>query len=392
MKIVQINATCGTGSIGKICQEVSTILTRRGIENYVLYSLGHSEHPNAIKYCNENIRKFQSLIEKVFGIYGHFAPFSTKKLIQQLDEIKPDIVHIHNIHSHDCDLTKLCDYFKSKQIKVFWTFHDCWAFTGYCPYFDMVDCSKWETQCQKCSLAKKYSLFFDKSSYNFEKKKRALSGLDLTIITPSQWLADLVKKSFLKASPVRVINNGINLSIFKPVASDFRVCFGLQDKKIILGVSYIWDKRKGIDTFIRLASDLNESYQIVLVGTNADVDKKLPKNIISIHKTENQEELVKIYTAADVFLIPTLEDNFPTVNIEALACGTPVITYATGGSPEIIDETCGLSVTKGDYESLKEAVINALRNPFASEACIKRASRFDKDDRYKEYINLYNLE
>lgn len=392
MKIVQINATCGTGSIGKICQEVSSVLTRKGVENYVLYSLGNSNYPLARKFCNEKERKIQSLIEKVFGIYGHFAPFSTKRLVQQLDTIKPDIVHIHNIHTHDCDLSMLCDYLKSKGIKVFWTFHDCWAFTGYCPYFDMVDCSKWEVQCQKCCLAKKYSLFLDNSCYNFEKKKRALSGLDLTIITPSQWLADLVKRSFLKDYPVRVINNGINLSIFKPRASDFRARYGLQDINIILGISYIWDRRKGIDTFIRLASDLDNNYQIVLVGTNAEVDKKLPENIISIHKTENQEELVKIYTAADIFLIPTLEDNFPTVNIEALACGTPVVTYETGGSPEIIDETCGTSVAQGDYESLKTAVVNALKNPFTSEACIKRAARFDKDERYKEYINLYNLE
>lgn len=390
MKIVQINATCGTGSIGKICLEVSKHLTKKGIENYILYSFGHSDYPLAINYCNEHIRKLQSLYEKVSGMYGFGARFTTGRLLKQLEEINPDIVHIHNIHSHDCDVEMLFNYLNRHHIRVYWTFHDCWAFTGYCPYFDMAECNKWKTGCDKCKIFRQFSLIFDRSQILYDKKKKALLNADLTIITPSQWLSKLVKASFLKDKDVRVINNGIDLSEFKPTQSNIRQRLKCKDKFVVLGVANVWETRKGLDVFIKLANDLGDSYQIILVGTSKEIDKILPQNIVSIHKTENQKQLAELYTASDLFVIPTLEDNFPTVNIEALACGTPVLTYDTGGSAEIIEKTCGIAVPKGNYQALKDAICCISKyNPYDSRSCVERASLFRNTDKYNEYLNLY---
>ena len=226
---------------------------------------------------------------------------------------------------------------------------------------------------------------------NPDCKKELFSGLDLTIITPSEWLAGLVKESFLKDYPVKVIHNGIDLSIFKPTESDFRAKYNCEDKFILLGVAFGWGKRKGLDVFIELSKRLDERFQIVLVGTDENVDKQLPNNIISIHRTQNQKELAEIYTAADLFVNPTREENFPTVNIEALACGTPILTFKTGGSPEILDETCGCVVGKDDVEGL-HGEINRIytEKSFSKEACLARAAKFDMNDKFEEYVDLYN--
>lgn len=392
MKIVQLNVTCGSGSTGKICLAVSKILNEKEIENYILYSEGESSYENAIKYTGNFQIKLEALKSKVFGEYGFNSKAITKKLINELEKIKPDIVHLHNLHGHGCNLQMLFDYFKKEKTKLYWTFHDCWAFTGYCPHFDMIGCDKWKTQCEKCPQKNAYSFFFDKSDKLYHKKKELFSGLDLTIITPSQWLADLVKKSFLKKYKVMVINNGIDLSSFKPSESDFRQRYNIEDKLIVLGVAFNWDERKGIDVFSYLACTLPSDFQIVLVGTKQEDRKSLPKNIIAVNKTESQKELAQIYTAADVFVNATREDTFPTVNIEALACGTPVITFDTGGSGEIIDESCGIKVEKNDAQSLLNAIMSLKSGEFFSkENCIKRAKNYDMNDKFKEYVKSYNI-
>ncbi len=391
MKIVQINATCGAGSTGKICVAVSRLLTEKGTENYVLYSSGTSDYPLGIKYASNVDIKLGALSSRIFGNYGFNAKKVTKKLISELERISPDIVHIHNIHSHNCDLTLLFNYFKEKKTKLFWTFHDCWSFTAYCPYFDMVGCVKWKNECHHCSQRKKYSWFFDRSETLYKKKKELFAGLDLTVITPSEWLAELTRESFLGKYPVKVINNGIDLSVFSPKSSDFREKHGLTDKKIVLGVAFDWDARKGLDVFKTLAEKLPDDHKIVLVGTNDAIDAELPENILSIHRTKNQAELAEIYSAADIFVNPTREENFPTVNIESIACGTPVLTFNTGGSTEMLDETSGTWVEKNDVEGLLSELLRITRNePYSKEACRTHAEKFDADERFKEYIELYS--
>ena len=389
MKIVQINATCGIGSTGKICVGISELLTEKGVENYIICSRSNG-YPLGIEFANDSYTKLQALKARVLGNYGFNSVVETKKIIAELEKIKPDIVNLHNIHGHDCNLAMLFKYFKKNNIKLIWTFHDCWAFTGYCMYFDMVHCDKWKTECHDCPQRHAYSFFFDKSKKLFNRKKELFSGLDLTIVTPSQWLADLVKQSFLKDYPVEVINNGIDLGVFNPTESDFRKKHGIDDKKIILDVAFDWDARKGLDVFLELDKRLSDDYKIVLVGTNDETDKRLPESIISIHRTQNQQELAEIYSAADVFVNPTREDNYPTVNMESIACGTPVITFKTGGSPEMVDGNTGSVVECDDIDALEREIIRVCEDkPYSKENCIARAQQFDKKERFREYINLY---
>ena len=390
MKIVQINSVCGKGSTGKICIAVSELLSSKGIENYILYASDNSNYPLGTKYMSDLNVKLQALKSRVFGNYGFNSRFATLQLLKELDTISPDIVHLHNLHGHNVHLETLFSYLKEKKIKIFWTFHDCWAFTGYCPYYDLVACEKWKIECKDCVQSRKYSWFLDRSSHLYRAKKSLFKGLDLTIITPSQWLAAEVKQSFLKEYPVKVINNGIDLSIFRPQESDFKKKYNIEDKFIVLGVAFGWGERKGLDVFIELSKRLDERFQIVLVGTNEQVDKKLPDNIVSIHRTNNQTELAEIYTAADVFVNPTREENFPTTHMESLACGTPVIAFNTGGCSEMLNEKCGIVTEKENLEELVEKIIAVCCDKLFSEKdCIVRAQDFDQQVKFEEYISLY---
>ena len=390
MKIVQINATCGVGSTGKICVGISEVLAEKNIENYILYSSKSNGYKYGIKCSDDNYIKMQALKSRILGNYGFNSKKATRRIIDELERIKPDIVHLHNIHGHDCNLEMLFTYFKRKKTKLIWTFHDCWAFTGYCPHFTMVNCDKWQTQCTQCVKSREQSWIFDKSSMLFEKKKQLFEGLDLTIVTPSQWLSKLVKQSFLRDYPVKVINNGIELNVFRPNESNFIQRYRLENKKIVLGVSFGWNKSKGLDVFVDLAKRLPDDYQIILVGTDSGVDRFLPDKIVSVHRTQNQQELAEIYSSADVFVNPTREENYPTVNMESLACGTPVLTFRTGGSPEMLDETCGSVVDCDDVDALgKEIIRICTEKPYPKEACIKKSKEFDRNERYREYLKLY---
>lgn len=389
MKIVQINTTCGIGSTGKICVGISEILSENNIENYILCSRSNG-YPLGIPCTDNKYIKLQALKSRIFGNYGFNSKKATRKMIAELDRIKPDIVHLHNIHGHDCDFEMLFRYLKEKRIKVFYTFHDCWAFTGYCPHFAIAKCEGWLSGCGNCPSRKNYSWFFDLSSKNFDRKRSALAGLDLTVVTPSRWLAGLVKKSFLKDYPVEVIHNGIDLGVFKPREGNFREKYSLKNQKIVLGVSFGWDEKKGLDVMTDLSERLSSDYKIVLVGTDEATEKLLPPSIISIRRTQNQEELAEIYTAADIFVLPTREENYPTVNMEALACGTPALTFRTGGSAEMLDETCGSVVDRDDVDTLEKEIIRICeKKPYTQEACLEKAKKFDKNERFKEYVKLY---
>lgn len=392
MKIVQINATCGIGSTGKICVGISELASARNIENYILFSSRTNGYPLGIACSGDRYLRIQALKSRILGNYGFNSKKATQKMIRELERIRPDVVHLHNIHGHDCDLELLFSYFHRKKTKLIWTFHDCWSFTAYCPHFAMKKCSKWKTHCANCTQRREFSWFFDRSESLFEKKKRLFSGLDLTIVAPSGWQAEQVKESFFREYPVQVIYNGIDLSVFKPSVGSFRKDYGIpEDKKIVLGVAFGWGPRKGLDVLIELACRLDSTrYQMVLVGTDDSVDKLLPPEIISIHRTQNQAELAEIYTAADVFVNPTREEVLGLTNIEANACGTPVVTFRTGGSPECIDASSGVVVEQEDVQAMLDAIVHICeKKPFSAEACRERAKLFDKNDRFAEYVRLY---
>ncbi len=392
MRVVQINATCGIGSTGKICVGISELASAGNIENYILFSSRTNGYPLGIACSSDRYLRIQALKSRIFGNYGFNSKHATRKMIRELERIRPDVVHLHNIHGHDCDLERLLSYFRRKKTKLIWTFHDCWAFTAYCPHYAMIKCDKWKTQCSNCVQHRNYSWFFDRSSALFANKKRLSSGLDLTIVAPSKWTAEQVKASFFREYPVQVIYNGIDLAVFKPAAGSFRKDHGIpEDKKIILGVAFGWGPRKGLDVLIELAHRLDSNrYQMVLVGTDDTVDKLLPPEIISIHRTQNQAELAEVYTAADVFVNPTREEVLGLTNIEANACGTPVVTFRTGGSPECIDASSGIVVEQEDVQAMLEAIQHVCEEkPFSAEACRARAGRFDRNDRFTEYVRLY---
>lgn len=255
----------------------------------------------------------------------------------------------------------------------------------------MVKCDKWKTGCFDCVQARQYSWFFDKSKNLYDRKKKLAQGLDLTIVTPSNWLAGLVGESFLKGYPVKVIHNGIDLAVFKPTESGFRKKHGCEGKFILLGVAFGWGVRKGLDVFVELASRLDDRFQIVLVGTDDAVDRNLPEGIISIHRTQNQAELAEIYTAADLFVNPTREEVLGLVNIESLACGTPVVTFRTGGSPECIDPTCGSVVPCDDIDALEQEILRIAETmPYSTDACLNKAKEFDMNQRFESVVDLYS--
>lgn len=395
MKIVEINSVL-YGSTGKIVLQIAEVAHQRGHGVLVCAPKGrHNKNggENVYLFGNRLAEDSHLLLSRLTGLNGYFSFFSTKALIRRLQRINPDIVHLHNLHNSYINLPLLFEYLKKNNIRVVWTLHDCWAFTGHCPHFTMVKCKKWKTGCIHCPSYRDYpESFVDSTRLMWKMKKKWFCGVkDLTVVTPSQWLGNLVKESFLNAYPVRVINNGIDLEVFCPRPSDFRKNHAIAEhKNMILGVAFEWGIRKGIDVFIELAKRLNKDYQIVLVGVDEKTAKELPSNIITIHKTQDQFELAKIYTAADLFVNPTREENYPTVNMEALACGTPVLTFKTGGSPEIIDETCGDVVESDDIDQLENEIIQICRlHPFTPQNCVEKARSFNKTEKFEEYIKLY---
>lgn len=390
MKIVQLNQVC-FASTGKIALGISRVLDANDIENYILYTTGGCDKENAIRYGSIIDTKFSALLAKVFGSYGFYSFYNTWCLFKELDRIKPDIIHIHNIHGHNVHLGKLFHYIKKHNIKVVWTFHDCWAFTGYCPHFVYEKCYKWEQVCKHCTQYRKFSKIFDRSQSLFLRKFTAIRGVkSLSVVTPSEWLAKLAKNSIFEHCPITVINNGIDLDLFKPTKSNFRQKYGLDGKKILLGVAIGFSDRKGFSFYIKLAKRIDPDTVIVMVGVSKAQIKTLPDNIIGIERTNNQKELAEIYTAANVFLNCTLAENFPTVNLEALACGTPVVTFNTGGSVESATDGVGAVVAQGDIKAMYQEAKRLMAIDKISEKCREAAVRkYDERERYIDYIELY---
>lgn len=388
MKILQINSVCGIRSTGRICTDLAEVAEKYGYECKIAYgreSVPPHYQKYAIKIGNDFSVKLDALKTRLLDNAGFNSRRATKKLIRQIEAYDPDIIHLHNVHGYYLNVEILFAYLKTCGKKIVWTLHDCWAFTGHCPYFDFVGCDRWQNGCERCPQKKKYpqSVFLDGSKRNYRRKKELFTGIpSMTLVTPSKWLAELVKSSFLKEYDVRVIPNGIDATVFQPTESDLRERYGIRDKKLLLGVASIWDDRKGLKDFVGLSDLLGEEYQIALIGVSEKQLKTLPSKMIGIQRTNNVKELAQWYSVADVFLNLTYEDNYPTVNLEAQACGTPVITYATGGSVESVGTDS--VVEKGNLETL----VRVLKDEsYRKGVCSGQV--LDKDICYNEYIALY---
>lgn len=391
MKLIQINTVCN-GSTGKIMGDIQRLANENGFETISFYGRRKGYRDIKCEKIGGPISFFiHILITTIFDAQGYGSYFKTKKLVKRLKEENPDIIHLHNVHGYYLHLPTLFKYLKDEyRGKIYWTLHDCWTFTGHCPHFTLANCDKWKTQCYKCPNKKQYpiSLLIDRSRKNFLAKKELFTGLkNVTIITPSDWLNNLVKQSFLKDYNVCTINNGIDLNKFKKtndekVKEKYKIP---KNKKILLGVANVWNERKGLMDFIKISKDLSDEYIIVLIGLNKKQIKKLKiyNNIIGIERTENQNELVKLYSNAYCFLNLTYEDTYPTVNLEAIACGTPVITYNTGGCIEQVDEKVGLI---SNYDTLLENIEKINNFRFNNEEYLEK---IDKNKKFKEIIRLY---
>lgn len=363
-KVLLINSVCGIGSTGRICTDLAQQFEKQGNEVKIAYGRNSYVPKQFQKYAvrigNNFDVKLHALQTRLFDNHGFGSYNATKKFLNWVEEYNPNLIWLHNIHGYYINIELLFNWLKQHQnIQVKWTLHDCWAFTGHCTHFMIAKCNKWQTECKNCPQKKMYpvSLFKDNSKQNFEKKKKLFTGLqNLTLITPSQWLANLVKQSFLKEYSVEVVYNTIDKNIFKPTPSDFRKKYGLENKKIILGVASIWDYRKGLNDFIELSKMLDDKYKIILVGLTQKQIKSLPRNILGLQKTNSPQELAQIYSASDVFFNPTYEDNYPTVNLEAQACGTPVVTYDVGGCKETLIDEKSCCIEVGNYKKVLETI------------------------------------
>lgn len=392
MKVLQINATANWGSTGKIADQIGLISKEHGWESYLAYGRYMAPSTNKLIHIGFKITPYLHFVEqRIFDNEGQCSRLETKKLIKQIKQIKPDIIHLHNIHDHYLNFKLLFEYLNGIDIKVVWTFHDCWAITGHCMHFVTKNCNRWITGCYDCPMKREYPrTFLDRSKQNWELKKRLFSeNKNLTIVACSNWIADFVKKSYLSQKHLEVIHNGCDIKLFAPQKRQY------SEKYRIIAVSSVWYPNKGELDIYKLRSMLPEDeYEITMVGLSAEQVKKLPYAIIGIQRTQNVQELAKLYSDADVLINPTYEDNFPTVNIEALACGTPVITYRTGGSPEAVDELTGSVVDQGNLAALCKEIqrfkIENFKEKHRMDCRLRANMFFDKDKCFERYIELYN--
>lgn len=398
--LFQINVTCNWGSTGRIAEEIGQTAIRQGWTSYIAYGRGKPiSESHLIRIGNDWDMYEHGLETRIFDNHGLASRGVTRKLIKQIEEIKPDVIQIHNIHGYFINYPILFDFLAKSEIPVVWTLHDCWGFTGHCAHFALAGCYQWKNEeCFHCKHKKSYpaSLFLSRAHRNFLEKKMAFTApKNVTIVTVSHWLEELVKQSFLSCHQVKTINNGIDTQIFAPKQNirEVRKKMGVCQPYMLLGVASVWEASKGIFDFVKLRSLLPcDQYAIVMVGVDDKTAKDLPKDIVIVKRTNNVEELAEIYSAADVFLNPTWQDSFPTTNLEAMACGTPVVTYCTGGSPESLTTETGKVVAQGDLSALVSGVEEICQKGKEAyvAACRQRAvENYNKEDRYMDYVMLY---
>lgn len=391
MRVLQITAFSGWGCTGRIAVGIHNALIGSGHESVIAWGRTNTA-PRDIK----TIKIGNKLDQQVHGLYtrltdkcGFGSKYVTKEFLKAVDEYKPDLIQLHIMHGYYINLEILFNYIKSHNIPVVWTFHDCWAFTGHCPYFTLIGCEKWISGCHDCPQKRHHPASWgkDNSQWNWGKKKELYGSYPLmTVVTPSNWLASLVKRSFFYKVNVEVINNGVDLTLFKPTFSNYFDEYKKQNKIIVLGVSSTWVESKGLNDFLLIANLLGEKYQVVLVGLSEHQIKHLPINILGISRTDSIDELSKIYTAASVFVNPTYEDNYPTTNLESLACGTPVITYNTGGSSEPVTESgFGKVVEQGNVKKMVDAIIEQCKDLPEK----KKLYNCDASNNYRKYVELF---
>lgn len=394
--LLQINTVVNRGSTGRIAEEIGVLAIDAGWDSYIAYGRQKA-------YSNSKLIRIGNIVDcyhhvlktRLFDGHGLGSKKATMYLIEQIKRISPDIIHLHNIHGYYLNYPILFDYLSTTDIPIVWTLHDCWSFTGHCPYFDFVKCDKWQSECYGCIQKQKYpaSWFIDRSKKNFIDKRTCFNKLgNLTLVPVSNWLNNLIKDSFLSEIKTKVIHNGIDLDTFFPHSS-IKNKLGLQNRFVILGVANIWEERKGLDDFVLLSNKVSSDVAIILIGLSKKQMQKIPNSIIGLERTDSVNQLAEYYSSADLFVNLTKEDNFPTTNIEALACGTPVVTYRTGGSIEAITPKVGFIVEKGNIDGILAAIQIVKTNGKEKYLSICRKHvmlNYRNTQCFYKYIDLYN--
>lgn len=396
MRALQINTTVNTGSTGRIAEDIGKVLLAGGHESHIAYGGRMQESAsNLLKIGNLVDQRRHVLQTRLLDAHGFASKRATRSFLQQLDRLQPDLIHLHNLHGYYLQVELLFEWIKANGLPVVWTFHDCWPFTGHCSYFDRYACLRWQRHCHHCPNTHGYprSWGLDRSYSNFERKRRAFQGIDrMVLVAPSEWLGGHLKQSFLQDYPLKVIHNGIDLEAFQAVDTQAVVRkYQLEDKQVVLGVAGRWDRRKGLDDFVALRRLLPKQMEVVLVGLQAHQLKGLPRGVRGLERTENLAELAALYSLAKVFVNPTYIDNFPTTNLEALACGTPVLTYQTGGSPEALNPDWNGVVAQGDVAALAARIWEICSSPTHGAAVYRTWAQkhFDKEVCMAGYVDLY---
>lgn len=396
MKILLINEECGTGSTGRICTDLAVALERDGSAVKIAYGrnakrMSDQYQKYAVRIGNEWDLKMHGVMTRLFDATGFGSVRATRTFVRWVKEFNPDVIHLHNLHGYYINIEILFECLKELGKPIVWTLHDAWPFTGHSAYCDAVSCEKWMTGCGNCPQISVYpKAYIDRSKANWAKKRAIFCSVNhMTIVTPSDWLAGLVRKSFLKDYPIAVIHNGIDIAKFDKVDPlDRKVC-RLEDKKILLSVATVWNDLKGFGDFIKLAGLLDDQYCIVLVGGMTDKQQKmLPSNIRHVPQTSSIEEMVQLYNTADLYVNLTYCDTYPTVNLEAAACGVPVITYAVGGSTESAEKYGGIAAKRGDIEGIKKLVVR-MTGKKQKRCAVANKDELDKQYAVQKYMELY---
>ena len=395
-KLLLINVALNTGSTGKIVEGIGSLAVSNGWDVEVVHGARYKNRSNlkSLQISTRFGEYCHYLESSIFDAQGLGSRIETMRFLKYLDVIKPDIVHIHNIHGCFLNYPLLFKYLSNHKIPVVWTLHDCWAMTGHCVHFERTKCDRWKSLCEKCPQKRDFptSYLFDSSKRNFKLKKSLLSRMDnVHITTVSEWLANRAKESYLKDLPIHVISNGIQTSIFKRTPSDIIEQLNISGRKILLGVASGFGERKGLYDYCKLSEKLAENYQLILVGVSDDDKKYLPSNIIAIPRTNSQLDLVKLYSAAEVLLSLSYEETFGLTIIEAMSCGTPAIVYDNTAQPELITSNTGAVVSNGDIDALVTSIdeICSIGKSRYSDNCRSFAEKYNQTKIYRDYLDLY---
>lgn len=401
MKVMQINAVYGVGSTGVIVEDLHNLALQNGIDSYVSYSSTNKnadEIKNGYQIGNELSKKIHALLCRIGGKQGYYSFYSTKKLIEHIEYVNPDIVHLHNLHSNYIHINKLLNYLAKKDIKTIITLHDCWFYTGGCFHYTADNCSKWLYSCGDCPKRFKDTPAYlkDNSKKILADRKKYFSDIkNLTVVGVSNWIADEAKKTFFKEENVITIYNGVDTEFFVPTSSDLRKKYGLENKFVILGAANKWLNPINKDTFDFVTANLPEDCVLVIIGCNEEQKRVLTQNVFTLGYISDRDELRKMYSMADVFANCTREESLSLINVEAQACGTPVVTYKNTGAQETVNNECSFSVESGNAEELLNAILkvkNLKKNKLSDSCCNWVKHNFDCYKNYQKYINIYETQ